>query len=70
VKLFQLSILWRASVAKGDFFSKVKLKPRHEEEIRKMLLNGEPGKEDRYPCGMGRLVVKTQEMKDLLNKHS
>jgi len=70
VKLFQLSILWRASVANGDFFSNVRLKPRHEEEVRKMLLKGDPGKEDRFLCGMGRLVVKTPEMKDLLDKHN
>ena len=40
-KLFQLSTFWCAPVAKGDFFSKVRLGP-HQEHIRKMLLAGDP----------------------------
>jgi hypothetical protein len=36
LKLFQLSIIWRASISKDRMFESVKL-GRHEEKIRKML---------------------------------
>lgn len=49
-KLFLLSILWRASIAKRDFFAEVKLGEKHEEIIRKMLLDGDPKEPDDYPC--------------------
>ncbi len=48
-KLFQLSVIWRASVAKHPFFSNVALGP-HEERIRLMLLAGNPGKFYEYGC--------------------
>src|SRR5215208_423205 len=37
LKLFQLSILWRASVSQEKMFGQVDLGPRHEERIRSML---------------------------------
>lgn len=46
-KLLLLSILWRASVTKLDEFSQVNLGP-HEERIRKMLFEEDPGDEDDY----------------------
>jgi len=45
LKLFFLSILWRAHIAKQPFFSEVDL-GRYAEKIRLMLLAGDPGKED------------------------
>jgi len=48
-KLFQLSLLWRASVSEMDFFKQVSLGP-HEEKIRQMLLNEDPGSKLKYPC--------------------
>jgi hypothetical protein len=36
LKLFLMSLLWRVSVAKGEFFRCVKL-GRHEEQLRQML---------------------------------
>lgn len=50
-KLFQLSILWRASASKRDFFEKVNL-GLHENKIREMLLSEDPGKPDHYGCVM------------------
>jgi hypothetical protein len=41
LKLFCLSVLWRASVSRHDFFKKVNL-GIHEEKIRKTLLSGDP----------------------------
>ncbi len=50
-RLFQLSILWRAGVAKQQFFEKVQLGP-HAENLRKQLLSGDPGSPNRYGCFM------------------
>jgi hypothetical protein len=50
-KLFQLSILWRAAVAKGEFFRKVELGP-HAETLRGMLLAEDPGEPWQYGCLM------------------
>jgi hypothetical protein len=48
-KLCLLSVLWRASVAKQDLFSKVQLGQKHEQAIRHMLLTDDPGPEELYP---------------------
>ena len=48
-KLFLLSILWRASISTRPFFSEIKLKPSHEEAIRKMLLAKNAGEVSKYP---------------------
>lgn len=48
-KLFKLSILFRASISKHLAFSRVKLGP-HEEKIRKMILDRNPGSQRDYPC--------------------
>lgn len=50
-KLFQMSILWRAAVAKGAFFGKVKLGP-HTDRLRAMLRAEDPGEPWRYGCLM------------------
>jgi len=55
-KLFHLSILWRASVATLEEFRDVKLGP-HEDNIRLMLLAGDPGPADRYRL-RGFLIVR------------
>jgi hypothetical protein len=68
IKLFQLSILWRAEVAKGSFFSMVQFSEKYREELRQMLLAGDPGSEDRYPCGMAQLTLSPQ-MNALLAQH-
>lgn len=48
-KLFLLSLLWRASISQREFFTNVSLGP-HEEKIRRMLIAGDPGAPERYPC--------------------
>jgi len=48
-KLCMLSILWRASVAKQNAFSRVNLGRQHESAIRDMLLDDEPADEGVYP---------------------
>ncbi len=50
-KLFQMSLLWRASVASIDMFGNIAL-GSHEERLRKMLLSEDPGPPDQYGCMM------------------
>ena len=48
-KLFQISILWRASVSTLEFFKFVSLGPR-EERARHMLLADDPGTPEEFGC--------------------
>jgi len=50
-KLYQMSILWRASVSKLPAFNDVQLGP-HEERLRNMLLNSNPGEPYEFGCMM------------------
>lgn len=55
LKLFMLSLLWRASVSSRPFFAQVQL-GRYEEEIRRMLLNGVPGEQMMFPTMVNVIV--------------
>ena len=44
-KLFLLSILWKAHISKNEFFENVDLGKKYSEQIREMLLLGNPGAE-------------------------
>lgn len=48
-KLFLLSVIWRMGAARGSYFEKVDL-GSHYERLRSMLLAGDPGPFDLYPC--------------------
>lgn len=50
-KLFLLSIIWRASISKHKIFNSVSL-GEHEESIRKMIIENNPGSTNDYPVGM------------------
>jgi hypothetical protein len=65
LKLFQLSLLWRAGVARQEFFSKVNL-DRDEQPLQKMLLAGDPGKSSDYGCVMIPLIVEGSALVDLI----
>ncbi|TSD66410.1 hypothetical protein FFF34_003125 [Inquilinus sp. KBS0705] len=47
IKLFLLSILWRAHISRQPFFKDVNLGP-YAERLRKMILENEPGKEEEF----------------------
>jgi len=64
-KLFQLSILWRASVSNLDFFKLVNLGP-HEKIVREMVLNSEPGDKYDYPCFALYLRNNGDDLKGLI----
>lgn len=51
LKLFQLSLLWRAGVSKRPEFAAVDL-GRHEESLRQMLFAGDPGKVQDFGCSV------------------
>lgn len=48
-KLFQMSVLWRASVSRQEFFKLVSLGTR-EEVLRQMLLTDDPGEPEEFGC--------------------
>jgi hypothetical protein len=64
-KLFLLSLLWRAGVASGRYFERVALGP-HEERLRLMLRNGDPGPFDLYPCILWGLNLQPGETPQLM----
>jgi hypothetical protein len=47
-KLFLLSLLWRSSISSRPFFQQLKLSPPVEEDLRQMILSGDPGEPERY----------------------
>lgn len=55
LKLFVLSVLWRASVSNLPFFSRIQL-AKHETIIADMIRNQNPGGHDEFPMVLGRLV--------------
>jgi hypothetical protein len=64
-KLFQLSILWRSGISTLEMFKKVKLGP-HESELRRMLVESDPGLEHTYGCIMFGLVDDTGNRMDMI----
>lgn len=60
-KLFQLSLLWRASITDRLELPRINLGP-HADSIRKMLYEGSPGKLYEYGCAMFFLPNQPEEM--------
>jgi len=54
LKLFVLSLLWRAHHSNNKFFEKVHI-PTHEPILREMILKGEPGAETFYQIAITRV---------------
>jgi len=51
-KLYLLSILWKASISTRPLFSEINLGKKTEEDLRNMILAGNPGEVNEYPCGI------------------
>jgi hypothetical protein len=66
-KLFLLSILWRASISSRQFFSEIKLGP-HEEILRNMIINQNPGDNDDYPIIFLTYITENSVPKDLITQ--
>jgi len=62
-KLFQLSLLWRAGISNLPEFKQVKLGP-HEEKIRVMLYDENPGKAYEYGCA----ITRSKELPEIFTK--
>jgi hypothetical protein len=56
-KLLQLSLLWRMSVSKSEFFKTVSLGQKHEEKLRQALLSEDPLGPKDYPCALELLTL-------------
>lgn len=69
MKLFQMSLLWRAGEAKGEFFAAVQLDEQDRERLRELLLNDNPGDENEFFCAMSRLCVSPM-VRLLLTAHN
>lgn len=53
LRLFVLSLLWRAAVSRNNAFDKVTVSPSHLEDLRRRLLAGDPGPHTDYPAYLG-----------------
>ena len=53
LKLFAISLLWRASTTKLVFFNGVNVGERHEQKLREHILNNDPGTLDDYTVVLG-----------------
>jgi hypothetical protein len=62
-KLFQMSILWRASISSLEFFRLVSLGPR-EEILRTMLVHEQPGRPDQFGCVVVCATDKGSDISD------
>lgn len=65
LKLFQLSLLWRAHLSSQPMFRQVVLGP-YAEQIRCMLHEANPGRATEYPCMMGAAYAGTRRMPGLM----
>jgi len=52
LKLFQMSILWRAGISRGSFFKEVNLGEFHETKLQELLNAENPGLYTDYSCIM------------------
>lgn len=66
LRLFQLSILWRASVSRAAFFKVVSLGADHEARLRTMLLADDPGELWQYGCMMVVIFHEKLVVQDLI----
>lgn len=75
LKLFLLSLLWRMGASRLYFFREVELGP-HQERLRRMLVQDDPGEPDQYACQMwlieayGRLLTDWQSQPRIFRHES
>lgn len=65
VRMFQLSILWRASISSHPFFEQVRLGP-HAERLRLQLLADDVGVPWQYGCLVYALMHEGEQQEDLI----
>jgi hypothetical protein len=67
LKLFQLSLLWRAGVARQEFFAKVDL-GEYAETLRQMLHSSDPGSSADFGCHVLPLIWEDQLLDDFVGQ--
>ncbi|UCV27935.1 hypothetical protein [Ferribacterium limneticum] len=65
MRLFQLSVLWRAGISSLPFFSQVDL-GRHQETLRQLIASENTGNEWQYGCMMFSLLHDGKLQSDLI----
>jgi hypothetical protein len=65
IRLYAMSLAWRASVSSLDIFNLVDLGP-HEELFRKHLLGGIAPEANRFPCAIFRIVESGEHFIDFM----
>ncbi|WP_179377361.1 hypothetical protein [Winogradskyella wichelsiae] len=68
MKLFLLSILWRASITDRKQFRNVQLGDKHEEKIRKLIYENITPKESEYPIMMTSFMRTKNSFKNLIGE--
>jgi len=68
MKLFLLSILWRASITKRKIFKDVSLGKKHEERIRYLLHTGNVPSEQEYPVVITSLMRTKNKLKNVIGQ--
>jgi hypothetical protein len=69
LKLFFISLLWRASETERAFFEKVNVGPRHTARLKEMILNKNPGMPDEYAAWIMRLTHEIDAHKSVLSPY-
>jgi hypothetical protein len=67
-RLFLLSLLWRMGVSKLEFFSDVNLGSKHQEILRRALLDEDPLEPLQYPCLMAAVCIKGEFHTDWISQ--
>ncbi|WP_452231662.1 hypothetical protein [Lacinutrix sp. MEBiC02595] len=68
MKLFLLSILWRASITDRKSFKNVQLGDKHEERLRKIIYENIIPKESEYPIMMTSFMRTKNSFKNLIGQ--
>ena len=58
LRLFFLSLLWRAAATDLEEFAEVELSPEDLEQLRQMILTSDPSPLSFYPCQLAQLSTK------------
>jgi hypothetical protein len=63
LRLFTLSLLWRAAVSRIDAFENVTVSSSHLEDLRQRLVAGDPGPHTDYPVYLGVFCSREERSK-------
>jgi hypothetical protein len=68
IKLFFLSVLWRAHISKNVFFKDVDLETEDCDKIRSMIMENNPGTRDDYPILLLHYSRKDTEARKVISQ--